>query len=144
MKTLPHHYRASLADGPGAYALARIDGAPAITSAPPVEFDGPGDAWSPEHLLLASVETCLLFTVRALARASKLELVSVTMSTEGTLDRQDGVTRFTEIVVRLRLVLAAGSDPDRARRLVDKAEKTCLVTASLATPVRVEPDITFH
>jgi hypothetical protein len=33
-------------------------------SAPPLDYDGPG-AWSPEHLLLAAVETCFLFTLRA-------------------------------------------------------------------------------
>jgi organic hydroperoxide reductase OsmC/OhrA len=38
------------------------DGLPDLRSAPPLGFDGPGDAWSPEHLLLAAVETCFLFT----------------------------------------------------------------------------------
>jgi organic hydroperoxide reductase OsmC/OhrA len=38
------------------------DGLPDLRSAPPLDFDGPGDAWRPEHLLLAAVETCFLFT----------------------------------------------------------------------------------
>jgi uncharacterized OsmC-like protein len=30
-------------------------------------FDGPGDAWSPENLLLAAVQSCFLFTFQAVA-----------------------------------------------------------------------------
>ena len=62
------------------------------------------------------------------------------MTAEGTVDRPDGVTRFTEIVLRPRLRLAAG-DPDRARRAMEKAEKACLVSASPVTPIRLEADL---
>src|SRR5687767_6001939 len=56
MKALPHHYDAKLRGGPSGYAQLSTGGTPALPTAPPVEFDGPGDAWSPEHLLLASVQ----------------------------------------------------------------------------------------
>jgi hypothetical protein len=52
------------------------------------------------------------------------------------------VTRFTEIVLRPRLIVAAGTDRERALRVVEKSEKTCLVSASLSTPIRLEPEIT--
>jgi peroxiredoxin-like protein len=117
------------------------DGLPDLTSAPPPEFDGPGDACSPEHLLLASVETCFLFTLRAIARASRVEFETCEVTAEGTVDHTDGVTRFTDIVLRPRLRLATGADPDRPRRAMEKAEKACLVSASLATPVRLEAEL---
>jgi uncharacterized OsmC-like protein len=60
---------------------------------------------------------------------------------EGTVDRKDGATRFTEIVLRPRLTLPAGGDRDRAMRVLEKSEKACLVSASLSTPIRVEPEI---
>ena len=63
------------------------------------------------------------------------------MIAEGTVDRTDGVTRFTEIILRPRLRLAAGADPDRARRAMEKAERACLVSASLATPIRLEAEL---
>jgi peroxiredoxin-like protein len=112
-----------------------------VRSAPPPDFDGPGDAWSPEHLLLASVETCLLFTLRAVAAASKVQFLSLELSGEGTVDRSDGVTRFTEIVLRPRLRVSAGTDEGRARRVLEKSEKACLVSASISTPIRLEPEI---
>src|SRR5579863_210023 len=141
MKPLPHTYRVTLKGEPSGYANVAVDGVPELRSAPPADFDGPGDAWSPEHLLMAAVETCLLFTLRAVARASRVEFKSLEVTGEGTLDRKDGATRFTEIVLRPRMVVAAGTDRDKALRVLEKSEKTCLISASLATPVRLEPEI---
>jgi organic hydroperoxide reductase OsmC/OhrA len=45
-------------------------------------------------------------------------------------------------VLRPRLVVAQGTDRERALRLLEKSEKHCLVSASLSTPVRLEPEIT--
>jgi len=82
-----------------------------LRSAPPKEYDGPGDAWSPEHLLLASVETCLMFTFRAVAQASKFDFLSLDLAGKGTVDRKDGITRFTEMVLTAKLTLPTGGDP---------------------------------
>lgn len=141
MKPLPHRYDVRLTGGPTGYATLAATGLPDIRSAPPADYDGPGDAWSPEHLLLAAVEACFLFTLRAVARVSRVEFTSLDLSVEGTLDRQDGVTRFTEIVLRPRLTLAPGADRTRALWVLEKSEKTCLVSASLSTPVRLDPEI---
>ena len=141
MKPLPHRYDVRLTGGPAGYATLSVPGVPELKSAPPLDFDGPGDAWSPEHLLLAAVETCFLFTLRAVAKASKIELDALELSSEGVVDRQDGVTRFTEIVLRPRLTVPAGTDRQRALWVLQKSEQTCLVSASLATPIRLEPEL---
>jgi peroxiredoxin-like protein len=143
MKPLPHKYTAQLSGGPDGYAAVSAAGIPDLRTAPPADFDGPGDAWSPEHLLMAAVETCFLFTLRAVALASKLEFESLELAGEGTLDRKDGATRFTEIVLRPRLKLAAGADRDKAIRVLEKSEKACLVSASMSTQIRLEPEIVF-
>lgn len=59
----------------------------------------------------------------------------------GVVDRVNGVTRFTEIVLRPRVTLPAGADLVRVRRTLSKAERACLVSASLGTPIRLEPEI---
>ena len=141
MKPLPHIYKAQLSGGPEGYAVVSVAGIPELRTAPPLDFDGPGDAWSPEHLLLAAVETCFLFTLQAVARASKLEFASLELSGEGTVNRKDGVTRFTEIVLRPRLRLSADGDRERAIRVLEKSAKACLVSASLSTPIRLEAEI---
>ncbi|MEX1129282.1 MAG: OsmC family protein [Vicinamibacterales bacterium] len=142
MKPLPHRYDVHLTGGPSGYARLSTAGVPELRTAPPADYDGPGDAWSPEHLLLASVQACFLFTLRAIARLSKLEFTALELDASGTVNRQDGVTRFTEIVLRPRLTVASGADRERALHVLEKSEKMCLVSASLSTPIRLEPDIT--
>jgi peroxiredoxin-like protein len=141
MKPFPHEYDVHLTGGPAGYATLSTPGIPDLSTAPPADFDGPGDAWSPEHLLLAAVQTCFLFTLRAIARASKVDFVTLDLDVTGTVDRQEGVTRFTKIVLRPRLVIAAGTDPARALHVLEKSEKQCLVSASLSTPIRLESEI---
>jgi len=141
MKPLPHHYETRLAGGPDGYATSSADGIPDLRCAAPADFDGPGDAWSPEHMLLAAVQTCFLFTLRSVAKLSKFQFKALELSAHGVLDRKEGVTRFTEIVLRPRLTVAHGTDRAQARRIMEKSEKACLVSASLSTPVRLEPEV---
>ena len=141
MKPLPHHYSVHLSAEPVGYADVGSPGLPTLRVAAPLDFDGPGDAWSPEHLLLAAVQGCLLLTFRAMARASQLPFVSLEVETSGTVDRKEGVTRFTEIVLRPRLTVPAGGSHERARRILERSEKACLVSASVATPIRMEATI---
>jgi peroxiredoxin-like protein len=141
MKPLPHHYDTRLAGGPDGYATSSADGIPDLRCAAPADFDGPGDAWSPEHMLLAAVQTCFLFTLRSAAKLSKFNFKWLELSAHGVLDRKEGVTRFSEIVLRPRLTVAHGTDRAQAVRLMEKSEKACLISASLSTPVRLEAEV---
>jgi len=141
MKPLPHRYEVLLSGGATGYAALSAAGLPNVASAPPAEFDGPGDAWSPEQLLLAAVATCFAFTLRAVAQASRVDFISLELTVEGVVDRREGRTCFSEIVLRPRLLVPAGTERERALRVLEKAEKTCLVSASLATPIRLEPEV---
>ena len=141
MKPFPHRYAGRVAGGPDGHATLSSTGLPDLRTAPPLEFDGPGDAWSPEQLLLAAVEACFLLTFRAVARASGIAFVSMSVEAEGVVNRVDGRTRFTEIVLRPRIALPAGVDWARVQRALEKTERTCLVSASLDTPIRLEPEL---
>ena len=65
-----------------------------MRTAPPIDFDGPGDAWSPEQLLMAAVVSCFLFTLRAVAGASEIEFTALEVSGQGKLERREGATRL--------------------------------------------------
>jgi peroxiredoxin-like protein len=143
MRPLPHVYTAQLSAGPDGYGMVCASSLPDLRVAPPRDFDGPGDAWSPEQLLLAAVESCFLFTLQVVARASKLDFTSVHVRGEGTVDRKGGATRFTEIILHPRLAVPAGGDRAKALKVLEKSEKACLVSASLSTPIRLEPEIVF-
>ena len=107
----------------------------------PREFGGPGDRWSPETLLTGAVADCLALTFRALARARQLQWTSLEVEVQGTLDRVEGVTRFTSFDVTARLTIPPDSDPDVAERMVERADATCLVTRSLAADFRLRIDV---
>lgn len=141
MKPLPHRYEVRLTGGPAGYADLRGAGLPVLRTAPPVQYDGPGDAWSPEELLLASVQACFLFTLRAVARVSAIAFTHLEADAAGTVDRRDGATRFVEIVLRARIAVPPGVDAARALLMVERARKACLVSASLSTPLRLVAEI---
>jgi organic hydroperoxide reductase OsmC/OhrA len=136
-----HRCEVVLSGGAEGYAALSAAGLNPLPSAPPLDFGGPGDAWSPEQLLLAALDSCFLFTLRAVALASRLEFISLELASEGTIDRRDGGLAFTEIVLRPRLLLRAGTDQERALRVLEKAKRTCLVLPSLSTAVRLAPEI---
>jgi peroxiredoxin-like protein len=141
LKPLPHTYTAQLDGGREGYATISEERLPDLVVAPPADFGGPGDAWSPEHLLLASVQACYLFTLRAVARHISQPFDDLRVTATGLLDRQDGTLRFTDIVLRVQITVPAGSEPTRVRHLLDTAKKGCLISASLSTPVRVDAEI---
>ncbi len=141
MKPLPHVYSAEASLRADGYCRISAPGLPDLRAAAPRDFDGPGDAWSPEQLLLAAVETCFALTLKVVARASRLEYLSLELSTQGTVDRKEGVTRFTSIILRPRLTIQAGESREKALRVLRRSEETCLVSASLSTPVQLEPEV---
>ena len=102
-----------------------------LQSASPAKFDGPGDRWSPETLLVGAVADCFILTFRAIAKASKLSWVSLDCDVSGRLDRVDRETQFTGFDITARLVVPAGVDSDAARHALEKAERNCLISNSL-------------
>lgn len=133
MQALPHHYSVEASTAPQGDVALVTEGVAGLPSAAPVEFGGPGGRWSPESLLVAAVADCFVLTFRAIARASDLPWTSLRCAVSGTLDRPaDKKTRFTAFALDATLVTPPGVDADKATRLLEKAEATCLVTNSLS------------
>lgn len=136
MHPLPHRYRATAAStAEGTTVHLDAPGIPPLESAGPVEFDGPGDRWSPETLLPAIVGDCFLLTFKAVATASRFAWRDLHCEVEGVVDSVDRTLRFTEFHLRAELTVDGDVDEERARRILDKAERSCLVRNSLAAPV---------
>jgi organic hydroperoxide reductase OsmC/OhrA len=133
MHPFPHRYIVNAAVRPDGDVPLSAEGVRIIESAPPKEFDGPGNQWSPEGLLTAAVADCFVLSFRAIAAASKYPWISLQSRTEGTLDRIEGKMRFTRFDTHAKLSVPAGADAERAKRLLEKAELTCLVANSLSS-----------
>ncbi|HET7203584.1 MAG TPA: OsmC family protein [Steroidobacteraceae bacterium] len=141
MHPYPHQYTVEArAEVAGDVEVAG-QGLPALLTAPPAEFGGPGDRWSPETLLCAAVADCFVLSFRSVARASRLDWTSLDCNVAGTLDRVEGTSRFTEMVVTATLRVPAGTDQERANRLMAKAEHVCLISNSLVAERRLVPTV---
>lgn len=141
MHPYPHRYAVSAEAGPDGEVRLDSAGLPALASMPPPEFDGPPGHWSPETLLTAAVADCFVLSFRAVARASRFEWTSLSAAVEGTLDRVEGTSRFVRMHTRARLVVPAGADEARARALLEKAEKICLISSSLTAERHLEAEV---
>lgn len=65
---------------------------PPLRVASPPEFGGPGGIWSPEHMFVAAVSSCLMTTFRAIAEMASLEVVEYSDDASGRLARaEDGL-----------------------------------------------------
>jgi organic hydroperoxide reductase OsmC/OhrA len=110
---------------------------PVSTSAPP-EFQGEPGYWSPEHLLVAALESCLMTTFLAIAEKSRLDVVSYRSSALAKLEMVDGSLRFTRILVRPIVELRREQDRESAHRVFANTEKNCFVSSALSVPVRCD------
>jgi peroxiredoxin-like protein len=141
MDPYPHHYSVvAIASVEGEVTL-ESDRLPALTSAAPAEFGGPGDRWSPETLCVSAVADCFVLTFRAIARASKLPWSSLRCEVEGTLDRVDRAAQFTAFLVRATLQVPADTNEEQALRLLERTEQSCLITNSLKGASRLEAKV---
>jgi organic hydroperoxide reductase OsmC/OhrA len=141
MHPYPHLYTVQAVAHPEGDVPVTSAGLPALATAAPAEFDGPGDRWSPEPLLVGAVADCFLLSFRGVARANKFAWNSLACEVDGTLDRLEGKTRFTHVVVRATLRAPAGTDVAKAVQLMERAEHVCLISNSLAAERRVEATV---
>ncbi len=137
-----HTYTTSLRWTTERRGTLEAEGLPRIEVATPPNFPGghPG-TWSPEHLFVASAEACLMTTFLAIAANSKLAFREYSSSAEGLLEKTPEGLRITKIVLRPRLVIIDAAAVDRAKRILERAEQLCLISACMKTQMVLEPEV---
>ena len=117
--------------------------APVNVGAPP-EFNGRAGNWSPEHLLVAAVNTCFMLTLLAIAENSKIPLISFSSIAKGKLEKVSGAGyQITEVTVKPTVVLDSAAHLERMPRILEKAKENCFITNSIKSAVKLEPEV-FH
>ena len=112
-----------------------------INFAAPPEFGGEPGLWTPEHLLLSAVSTCFVATFRSVAEASKLEFHGMEVEVEGVIEKQEGGYRFTNLRVLPTVTIHNEQDRERTGRLLEKAERICLIARSILATIVLEAKI---
>jgi peroxiredoxin-like protein len=127
--------------GPKEGVLTSTDDLPKLDVASPPEFGGPGRTWSPEHLFVAALSSCLMTTFRAIATMSNLDVVDYSDDAVGHLVREESLYRIASVTLRPRIVITDAEKVEKATRLVEKAERACLISRSVSAEIVVEPTI---
>ena len=115
---------------------------PAVSVSAPPEFKGHEGKWTPEHLFVASVNTCLMMTFLAIAENSKLSIVSFCSTAAAKLEKVEGNGfQITEIVIKPRVVTSSAEDLRRVTRILTKAKENCFVSNSIKSTIKLEPEL---
>lgn len=113
-----------------------------IEVATPPEFPkGVEGVWSPEHLLVAAVNSCLMTTFLAIAENSKLEFKEFNAKASGKLEQVDGKFMISEIVLEPVLAIEDEKNKERAERVLQKSEVNCLISNSVRSKIIFKPQI---
>ena len=113
-----------------------------IEVATPPEFPkGMPGIWSPEHLLVAAVNSCLMTTFLAIAENSKLDFVDFESNADGKLEKVDGKYMISEIILSPVITMHKEEDKERAIRILEKSEAACLISNSVRSKIIFKPEI---
>lgn len=114
----------------------------AIKVATPPEFPkGIAGIWSPEHLLVAAVDSCLMTTFLAVAENSGLEFLHFESKASGKLEKVDGKYLISEIHLSPRLAIRNEGLRDKALKVLEKSEAACLISNSVRSKIVFTPEI---
>ena len=129
-----HFYNTNVEWKTGRQGELSLEGFPTITVATPPEFpQGVPNTWSPEHLYVASF--------LAIAENSKLKFSSYSAGSTGKMERVEGKYVISEIELKPRIVIQEEKDREKALRIIEKAEKGCLISRSMNAKTILRPKI---
>lgn len=132
------HYVVDLTWKPGTQAgVSAAEGRPDVDVSAPAELGGDGALWSPEHLLVASLQTCLMLTALYFIKRLNVTMLSYHSQTTGTMVKSPEGLRFTALQVAVNATVRAAADEAGLRQALEQAKKFCPVSAALSVPVTV-------
>jgi organic hydroperoxide reductase OsmC/OhrA len=114
-------------------------GKPDIVVGSPPEFKGEPRWWSPEELLVGSLNTCLLLTFLTLAQARGLTPVSYASEADGLVENREGKYRVTAVTVRPSVAVKDQAELETARTVMENVEAHCFISNSITAKVTLEP-----
>lgn len=114
-----------------------------IECATPPEFlNGVPGIWSPEHLFVASINSCFMATFLAISHNFKMEVTAFDCKTTARLQMVDGRYLITRAEMHPVVKLSnPEADREKALRVLEKAKNGCLVTNSMKTEIFMSPSV---
>jgi organic hydroperoxide reductase OsmC/OhrA len=122
---------------------ALVEGKPTLQLTADSAFLGDAALHNPEDLLVISLSGCHLLTYLWQCSRARLHVVSYADEASGAMIWDGETYRFSEVVLRPRVVVKEGSDLALAEELHDRAHDLCFIARSVNFPVRHEPEVTI-
>ncbi|MFD2923494.1 OsmC family protein [Halobacillus naozhouensis] len=107
----------------------------------PKEMDGPNIGTNPDEMLLGAAATCYIISLAAMIERAHLPLKEMDMESEGVVDVTDGIFTYKKIIHRPRVILTKEASEKQLatlKKLVDKAEKSCMISKAIQGNVELE------
>jgi len=105
-----------------------------LETAIPVEFEGVGGGFSPEDYFAMALINCYIATFKVVAEKSKLVYASIHAEGKITVSRNEqGAPHISTF--HYQVELNGASDPERAKRLMEKTSQMCLIHQSVKTVI---------
>lgn len=121
--------------------VVQVAGKPDLAGSAGEHFRGTATRNDPEDHFLAAISGCHLLSYLALAAKYKVVVVDYIDNASGVLELEDGGGKFTEVMLRPTVTIAAGSDPELALSLHDTAHQQCFIANSCSVPIHHAPKI---
>ncbi len=113
-----------------------------IEVATPPQFPkGLEGIWSPEHLFVAAVNSCLMTTFLSFAENSNLHFLNFSSKAIGKLEMVEGKYMISEITLTPIVTITEGAGEDKAKRILKKLESNCLISNSIKTKIFFESEV---
>src|ERR1700739_4600583 len=143
MKNAEHYYKVDLKwemDRKGIMSSPTL--VDTIEVATPPEFPkGMEGVWSPEHLLVAAVNSCLMTTCLAIAENSSLDFVAFESKAIGKLEIVDGKYIISEITLVPIITIGDKALEEKTEKVLAKTEVNCLISNSIKAKIHFIPEI---
>jgi len=121
--------------------LLTSEGRLPIEISTPPEFKGRSELWTPENLLIASVDICVMTTFLYYAEKKKFELLNYESSARGVLERVENEFMFSTIEVKPEISVASEDDIEKVQSLLELSERNCFISNSLKSKITLKPKI---
>jgi organic hydroperoxide reductase OsmC/OhrA len=108
---------------------------------PPQFPKGINGIWSPEHLFVAAINSCLMTTFLSIAENSKLEFTGFESKALGKLEMSDGKYMVSEVVLMPVVSIKNIEQKERAEKVLQKSEVNCLISNSVKTKIVFKSEI---
>ena len=118
-----------------------VEGKAELTGSAAATFLGDATLHNPEDLLLAAVAGCHLLSYLAIVARQRILVRGYSDEASAVMKIKDGKMRIVEVTLRPRVVVAPGTDVEKAEALHHQANLECFIANSVNFPIHHFPEV---